>query len=102
MPATFELAAALVRPGGHVANIGVHGEPVTLHLEELWIKNVTITTGLVDTYSTPTLLRLAQDQQVDADKFVTHHFHLDQFEEAYDVFARAGETGALKVVLTRT
>jgi alcohol dehydrogenase len=75
---------------------------VTLHLEELWIKNVTITTGLVDTYSTPTLLRLAQNRQVDVDKFVTHHFRLDQFEEAYDVFARAGETGALKVVLTRT
>ena len=57
VPATFELAAALVRPGGHVANIGVHGEPATLHLEDLWIKDVTITTGLVDTYSTPTLLR---------------------------------------------
>ena len=101
-PATFELAAELIRPGGRVANIGVHGTPATLHLEELWIKNVTITTGLVDTYSTPTLLRLAQGHQVDAGKFVTHHFHLDQFEEAYDVFARAGETGALKVVLTRT
>ena len=73
-----------------------------LHLEELWIKNVTITTGLVDTYSTPTLLRLAQSQQVDVDRFVTHHFLLDQFEEAYDVFSRAGETGALKVVLTRS
>ena len=102
MPATFELATELIRPGGRVANIGVHGTPATLHLEELWIKNVTITTGLVDTYSTPTLLRLAQGHQVDAGKFVTHHFHLDQFEEAYDVFARAGETGALKVVLTRT
>jgi len=101
VPATFELAAALIRPGGHVANVGVHGAPATLHLEELWIKNVTITTGLVDTYSTPTLLRLAQGQQIDAGKFVTHHFRLDQFEEAYDVFARAGETGALKVVLTR-
>ena len=63
-----------IRPGGHVANIGVHGEPATLHLEELWIKNVTITTGLVDTYSTPTLLRLAQGHQVDAGRFVTHHF----------------------------
>ena len=101
VPATFELAAALVRPGGHVANIGVHGEPATLHLEELWIQNVTITTGLVDTYSTPTLLRLAQNRQLDVDQFVTHHFRLDQFVEAYDVFARAGETGALKVVLTR-
>ena len=76
--------------------------PATLHLEELWIKNVTITTGLVDTYSTPTLLRLAQGHQVDAGKFVTHHFHLDQFDEAYDVFARAGETGALKVVLDKS
>ena len=100
VPATFELAAALIRPGGRVANIGVHGAPATLHLEELWIKNVTITTGLVDTYSTPTLLRLAQGHQVDAGKFVTHHFHLDQFDEAYDVFARASDTGALKVVLT--
>jgi len=101
-PATFELAAALVRPGGHVANIGVHGEPATLHLEQLWIKDVTITTGLVDTSSTPTLLRLLGGSQLDAARFVTHHFTLDQFEEAYDVFARAGETGALKVVLTRT
>jgi alcohol dehydrogenase len=102
VPATFELAAGLARPGGHIANVGVHGEPATLHLEELWIRNVTITTGLVDTYSTPTLLRLAQSRQVEADRFVTHHFGLDQFDEAYDVFARAGETGALKVVLTRS
>ena len=102
VPATFELAARLARPGGHIANIGVHGEPATLHLEELWSRNVTITTGLVDTYSTPTLLRLVMSQQLDAGRFVTHHFTLDQFEEAYDVFARAAETGALKVVLTRT
>ena len=101
VPATFELTAELVRPGGHVANIGVHGHPATLHLEELWIRNVTITTGLVDTYSTPTLLRLVEGHQVDVERFVTHRFHLDQFEEAYDVFARAGDTGALKVVLTR-
>ena len=101
VPATFELATRLVRPGGHIANIGVHGQPATLHLEELWIRNVTITTGLVDTYSTPTLLRLTQGHQVDAGRFVTHHFSLDQFDEAYDVFARAADTGALKVVLTR-
>jgi alcohol dehydrogenase len=101
VPATFELAASLARPGGHIANIGVHGEPATLHLEELWIRNVTITTGLVDTYSTATLLRLAQGHQVDAGRFVSHRFTLDQFEEAYDVFSRAAETGALKVVLTR-
>ncbi len=101
VPATFELATKLARPGGHIANIGVHGEPVTLHLEELWIRNVTITTGLVDTYSTPTLLRLARGHQMDVDRFVTHHFNLDQFDEAYDVFSRAADTGALKVVLTR-
>jgi alcohol dehydrogenase len=102
VPPTFELATQLARPGGHIANIGVHGQPVTLHLEELWIRNVTITTGLVDTYSTPTLLRLAQGHQVEAGRFITHHFTLDQFDEAYDVFARAADTGALKVVLSRT
>ena len=79
----------------------MHGKPATLHLEELWIKDVTITTGLVDTYSTPTFLRLLAGHQLDATRFVTHHFTLDQFMDAYDVFARAGETGALKVVLTR-
>ncbi len=101
VPATFELAAELIRPGGRVANIGVHGEPATLHLETLWIKDVTITTGLVDTYSTPTLLKLITSGQVAAGRFVTHHFHLDDFLEAYDVFGRAADTGALKVVLTR-
>ena len=102
VPATFELAAALIRPCGRVANIGVHGEPATLHLEELWIRNVTITTGLVDTYSTPTLLSLITSHQLDASRFVTHHFPLDDFMEAYDVFGRAADTGALKVVLTRS
>ena len=100
VPATFELAAVLIRPGGRVANVGVHGEPATLHLEDLWIRNVTITTGLVDTYSTPTLLKLTSTRQIEANRFITHHFGMDDFIEAYDVFARAGETGALKVVLT--
>ena len=102
VPATFELAAALVRPGGRVANIGVHGEPVTLHLEEMWIKDVTITMGLVDTFSTPTLLRLLQGDQLEAGRFATHHFTLDEIEAAYDVFGRAADTGALKVILTRS
>jgi alcohol dehydrogenase len=102
VPATFELAASLVRPGGHVANIGVHGEPATLHLEELWIRDVTITTGLVDTFSTPTLLKLATARQVDPGRFITHHFGLHEFMDAYDVFGRAAETGALKVVLTHS
>jgi alcohol dehydrogenase len=102
VPAAFDQAVRLARPGGHVANIGVHGEPVTLHLEDLWIRDLTITTGLVDTFTTPTLLRLLISHQLEASRFVTHHFALDQFEEAYDVFANAADTGALKVVLTRT
>ena len=101
IPATFELSVELIRPGGHVANVGVHGEPSTLHLETLWIKDVTITTGLVDTCSTPTLLKLIASGHVAAGKFVTHHFGLDDFMRAYDVFGNAAETGALKVVLSR-
>jgi alcohol dehydrogenase len=101
VPSTFELCTELVRPGGHVANIGVHGRPATLHLESLWTRDVTITTGLVDTYSTPTLLRLLTSRQIDAGRFATHHFGLQDMMEAYDVFARAADTGAVKVVLTR-
>ena len=101
VPATFELCTALVRPGGRVANIGVHGASATLHLESLWIRDITITTGLVDTYATPTLLKLVASRQIDASHFVTHHFALEDVLTAYDVFARAADTGALKVVLTR-
>jgi alcohol dehydrogenase len=101
VPDSFELCTKLVRPGGHVANIGVHGKPATLHLESLWIRDVTVTTGLVDTYSTPTLLRLVSARQIDAARFVTHRFKLDEMEGAYDVFKRAGDTRAVKVVLTR-
>jgi alcohol dehydrogenase len=101
VPATFELTTQLIRPGGHVANVGVHGAPATLHLEDLWIRDITITTGLVDTYSTPTLLRLVTSHLLDAARFVTHRFALDEFVDAYDVFSRAGDTGALKVVLSR-
>jgi alcohol dehydrogenase len=101
VPATFELCAELVRPGGRVANIGVHGAPATLHLESLWIRDITITTGLVDTYSTPTLLRLVAARQIEAARFVTHRFELGEILQAYDVFANAADTGAIKVVMTR-
>jgi alcohol dehydrogenase len=100
VPATFELAVDLVRPGGHVANIGVHGAPATLHLERIWDRDLTITTGLVDAYSTSTLLRLVASGDIDASRFVTHTFALDDCMAAYDTFARAADTGALKVVLT--
>ncbi len=101
VPETFELCTQLVRPGGHVANIGVHGRSATLHLESLWIRDITVTTGLVDTYSTPTLLRLMASHQIDAARFATHHFGLNDMMEAYEVFGHAADTGAIKVVLTR-
>jgi alcohol dehydrogenase len=100
-PQTFELCTTLVRPGGRVANIGVHGKPATLHLEDLWIRNVTITTGLVDTYSTPKLLDMLVAGQLDTGHMVTHRFALGEIMDAYDVFSRPAQTGALKVVLSR-
>lgn len=99
VPSSFELCTELVRPGGHVANVGVHGEPATLHLETLWIKDVTITTGLVDTRTTPLLLRLLSEDKLDVGSLCTHRYGIDEMQDAYDVFSRAGETGALKVAL---
>jgi alcohol dehydrogenase len=100
VPETFELCAEIVRAGGHVANVGVHGHPVTLHLETLGIRDVTITTGLVDTTTTPQLLKLIQERRLDPTLFATHRFSLADSELAYDTFAAAAETNALKVVLT--
>lgn len=96
----FELCTALLRPGGRLANIGVHDKPATLHLEGLWNRDVTVTTGLVDTYSTPTLLKLLANGQLNMGRMVTHRFGLDEFMTAYDVFTHSARTGALKVVLT--
>ena len=98
--ATFELAVKLARPGGRIANVGVHGKPAQLHLEEQWTRDITITTGLVDAASTPILMRLVGNGQLDASRFVTHRFGMDDFERAYDVFGDAA-SGALKVMLTR-
>jgi alcohol dehydrogenase len=102
VPETFELCTELIRPGGRVANVGVHGCAATLHLERLWIRDVLITTGLVDTFSTPKLLKLIGDGRLDPTPFATHHFALEEAEEAYEVFGDAARTGALKVVLTAT
>jgi alcohol dehydrogenase len=101
VPETFELCAELVRPGGHIANIGVHGQPATLHLENLWIRDITITTGLVDTSSTPMLLRMLAAGRLDTTQFITHRLGLDEMDEAYDVFARPQDSNALKVALFR-
>ncbi len=100
IPETFELCAEIVRPGGHVANVGVHGAPAPLHLEKLWIKDVTITTGLVDTSTTPRLLELIANGRLDPTPFATHHFELAETEQASATFADAASTNALKVVLS--
>ena len=101
VPATFEMCTDLVRPGGRVANVGVHGHPATLHLERLWSRDVTITTGLVDTYSIPRLLNLIRGGRLDPTVLVTHRFALSDVMESYDSYAAAATTGALKVALTR-
>ncbi|ANI38401.1 alcohol dehydrogenase catalytic domain-containing protein [Mycolicibacterium vaccae] len=102
VPETFEESVRLVRPGGHVANIGVHGAPATLHLEQIWSKNLTITTGLVDTFSTPTLIGLVASGRLDTTPMVTHRFAMDEFDTAYQVFEDAAHSGALKVLMTAT
>ena len=99
LPATFELCEWIVAPGGVIANIGVHGVPVALHLERLWDRNISITTRLVDTASTPMLLKVLKSGKIDATRLITHRFRLDQILEAYETFANAAQTGALKVIL---
>lgn len=100
VPETFTMCVDIVRPAGHVANVGVHGHPVELALQDLWISNVTITMGLVNTDTLSTLLKLVAQKRIVADTFISHVFALDDIIEAYDVFGRAAETKALKVVLT--
>ncbi|MFI9357986.1 zinc-dependent alcohol dehydrogenase family protein [Streptomyces lydicus] len=99
VPESFELCTRVVRAGGRVANIGVHGKPAVLHLEDLWSKDVTVTTGLVDTRTTPVLLRMASAGRLDLSALATHTFPLARMKDAYDVFSTPAESGALKVVL---
>lgn len=99
IPATFALCEQIVAPGGIIANIGVHGRKVDLHLETLWSANIAITTRLVDTVSTPMLLKLLEAKKIDPRPLITHRFKLDRSDEAYDVFARAAATKALKVLI---
>ncbi len=98
-PETFEQAVALVRPCGHVANIGVHGRPVELALNELWIRNIDISMGLVNTNTAGMLLKLVAQHRLPVDKFITHEFSFDQMLEAYDVFGNAARHNALKVLI---
>jgi alcohol dehydrogenase len=99
VPETFTMATQLVRPGGNVANIGVHGKPVPLALNELWIRNIDISMGLVNTNTLGMLLKLVAEHKLPAEKFVTHEFTFDQMLEAYDVFGNAAQHGALKVLI---
>ena len=100
IPATFELCQAIVGAGGHIANIGVHGKSVTLHLESLWSRNITITTRLVDTVTTSMLFRTVQSRKLDPRQLITHRFKLDQILEAYETFGHAAREKALKVILS--
>ena len=101
IPATFDACTKIIRPGGSVANVGVHGAPVELALQDLWIMDVSITTGLVSANTTSMLLKLVAQHKLAAEKFATHRFTLEQMMDAYDTFGRAAETKALKVVIKR-
>jgi len=99
IPATFEMCEQIVAPGGTIANIGVHGKQVALHLERLWDRNIDITTRLVDTASTPMLLNIVRSHKIDPKLLITHHFKLDNIVDAYETFGHAAETKALKVII---
>jgi alcohol dehydrogenase len=101
IPQTFGMATEIIRPGGTVANVGVHGTSVELRLQDLWIKDIAITTGLVSATTTPMLLKLVAQGKLTPEKFVSHRFTFETIMDAYDTFARAAETKALKVVITR-
>ena len=98
-PATFDICQSILAPGGHLANVGVHGKPVELHVEKLWDRNITLTTRLVDTVTTPMLLKVVRSGKLQPGKLVTHRFALDDVMNAYDTFGNAAKEGALKVIL---
>ncbi len=99
IPATWDMTLAIVRPAGHVANVGVHGKPVEFPLDRVWIDNLTVTTGLVNTDSSAMLIKLLAQKKLDVAGFISHRFALNDIIDAYDTFARAAETKALKVIL---
>ena len=100
IPATFELCEKIVAAGGHIANIGVHGKPVLLHMEKLWSHNITLTTRLVDTETTPMLLKMVKSGKLQPKQFITHRFGLNDIMKAYDTFGNAAKEKALKVVMS--
>jgi len=100
VPATFDICQAILAPGGRLANVGVHGVPVSLQLDKLWDRNISITTRLVDTTTTPMLLKAVQSGRLQSRRLATHHFALDDIMQAYDTFEHAAREGALKVILS--
>ena len=100
VPATFELCQSIIAAGGHIANVGVHGKSVELHLEKLWAQNITITTRLVDTVTTPMLLKIVNSGKLQPEKLITHHFKLSNIIEAYETFGYAAREKSLKVILS--
>ncbi|HEX9503514.1 MAG TPA: zinc-dependent alcohol dehydrogenase family protein [Patescibacteria group bacterium] len=99
IPATFDICQHIVRPGGHIANVGVHGKSVNLEIQDLWIRNITLTTGLVNTNTTPMLLKTVSSGKIDPNKLITHHFKLDEILQAYEVFGNASKEQAMKVII---
>lgn len=99
-PVTFDLCQQIIRPGGHIANVGVHGKPVDLQIQDLWIKNITITTGLVNTNTTPMLLKTVTSGKLEPQKLITHHFTLSEIKKAYEVFGNASKEKVIKVIIT--
>jgi alcohol dehydrogenase len=99
IPTTFDICQSILAPGGRIANVGVHGKPVEFHIERLWSSNITLTTGLVDTATTPMLLRIVQSGRLDAKQLVSHRYELSEILGAYDTFENAAKERALKLVL---
>ncbi|WP_027414074.1 zinc-dependent alcohol dehydrogenase family protein [Aquimarina muelleri] len=100
VPVTFDICQQIIRPGGHIANIGVHGKSVDLKIQDLWIKNITITMGLVNTNTTPMLLKTVVSGKIQPEKLITHHFKLSEIMHAYEIFGNAAKEKALKIILT--
>ena len=98
-PATFDICQHIIRPGGHISNIGVHGKSVDLQIQDLWIRNITITMGLVNTNTTPMLMKTVSSGKIDPNKLITHHFKLNEILKAYEVFGNAGKEKAMKVII---
>lgn len=99
IPQTWDICQRIVKPGGHIANVGVHGKKVDFDIQDLWIKNLTITTGLVNTNTTPMLMKSVATQKLPVDKLITHRFRMDEIEKAYQVFLHASEEKAMKIII---